>query len=54
MAQDVVGNAAYAHSAASFIADWVLGLLPIWLLWDVQISSQRKVGISALLGMGLL
>ena len=50
----VIADAAYAHAAVSFVADWILGLLPIWLLWMVQISKERKVGISVLLGMGML
>lgn len=40
--------------AVSFVADWTLGLLPIWLLWNVQISRRRKGGIGVLLGFGLL
>lgn len=40
--------------AISFVADWTLGLIPIWLLWKVQISLKRKVGVAMLLGCGLL
>ena len=51
---NVIADAAYAHSAVSFASDWILGLLPIWLLWKVQITTRRKAGISVLLGLGLL
>ena len=50
----VLANTGYAHMALSFVADWTLGLIPIWLLWNVQISWERKIGISILLGLGLL
>ncbi|TAQ85777.1 hypothetical protein B7494_g5896 [Chlorociboria aeruginascens] len=52
--KELFGAATYTHAGISFTTDWILGLLPIWLLWKVQISVQRKVGISLLLGMGLL
>lgn len=51
---NVIADTAYAHSGVSFVADWILGLLPIWLLWKVQISIKRKIAIATLLGMGLL
>jgi glucan phosphoethanolaminetransferase (alkaline phosphatase superfamily) len=49
-----VADTGYAHMAVAFISDWTLGLLPAWLLWNVQISRGRKIGISILLGFGLL
>ena len=51
---NVIADTAYAHSGVSFAADCILGLLPIWLLWKVQISLKRKLAIASLLGMGLL
>jgi hypothetical protein len=50
----ILANTGYAHMALSFVADWTLGLMPIWLLWKVQISRQRKIAISVLLGFGLM
>jgi hypothetical protein len=50
----VLANIGYAHMAVSFVADWTLGLLPIWLLWKVQISRKRKAVVALLLGCGLL
>ncbi|KAL3425214.1 integral membrane protein [Phlyctema vagabunda] len=54
LSSTVIANTAYAHSGVSFAADWALGLLPIWLLWNVQISVERKIAVATLLGMGLL
>ena len=51
---NVLAKIGYAHMAVSFVADWTLGLLPVWLLWNVQISRMRKAGVACLLGLGLL
>ena len=51
---DVLPDAAYAYAAISFISDWILGLMPIWLLWNVQISRNKKTGIGLMLSLGLL
>ncbi|KAI8950945.1 hypothetical protein F4801DRAFT_578877 [Xylaria longipes] len=34
--------------------DWVLGLLPIAILWNVRINRQSKVGIVAILSFGII
>jgi len=52
--QKILADTGYAHSAISFVADWTLALIPIWLLWNVQISRRRKFGIAVLLSFGLL
>lgn len=51
---DTLANTGYAQVALSFLSDWTLGLMPVWLLWNVQISRARKIGISILLSFGLL
>ena len=52
--RNVLADTAYVHAGISFISDWILGLLPIWLLWNVQISRNKRVGIAFMLGLGLL
>ncbi|KAI0196115.1 hypothetical protein EV127DRAFT_477035 [Xylaria flabelliformis] len=34
--------------------DWMLGLLPIAILWHVRINRQSKVGIAAILSFGII
>jgi hypothetical protein len=46
--------AAYVFAGISFASDWALGLLPMWLLWNVQISRSKKFGVGVMLGLGLL
>jgi len=52
--QGIIIGFSYGHTVTSFVADCIFALIPIWLLWNVKISWQRKVGIASLLGMGLL
>ncbi|KAL7929939.1 hypothetical protein V8C35DRAFT_330830 [Trichoderma chlorosporum] len=47
-----IANAAYAVSAADILFSWLYGLLPIYLLWSVQISMRTKIVVSILLGFG--
>ncbi|KAI0525986.1 hypothetical protein F5B22DRAFT_642143 [Xylaria bambusicola] len=34
--------------------DWILGLLPIAMLWNVRINRQSKFGIAAILSFGII
>lgn len=46
--------ASFAHSGISAAADWILGLLPVWLLWDVQINLRTKVYVGVVFGFGMM
>ncbi|KAL7893935.1 hypothetical protein HDV63DRAFT_164147 [Trichoderma sp. SZMC 28014] len=48
----VIVNTAYLISAADIFFSWLYGLLPIYLLWRVQISLRTKLVVSVLLGLG--
>lgn len=50
----VVPDASIAHSVVSFTADWILGLLPIALIYDLKMNARTKVSVAVLLGLGLL
>ncbi|KAL7919873.1 hypothetical protein ACQKWADRAFT_300286 [Trichoderma austrokoningii] len=47
-----IANTAYMVSAADILFSWLYGLLPIYLLWSVQISLRTKLVVSVLLGFG--
>jgi len=36
------------------VTDWVFALLPIWFLWNVRLSKQKKMVVCFLLGLGAL
>ena len=50
----VVPITAVAHGIISAVCDWILGLLPIAVLWDVQINRRTKIVVAILLSMGLV
>lgn len=49
-----VPNASIAHSVLSFTADWILGLLPIFLIYDLQMNLRTKISVAGVLSLGLL
>lgn len=49
-----VPDASIAHSAVSFTADWILGLLPIVLIYHLQMNFRTKVSVAGVLSLGLL
>ncbi|KAI1489848.1 hypothetical protein F5X96DRAFT_638920 [Biscogniauxia mediterranea] len=47
-------HTSYAFSICDIIFQWLLSLLPIPMLWNVQISPREKISISVLLGLGMI
>lgn len=45
---------ALAHSFVLAISDFALGLLPVIVLWNVQINVRKKAVALILLSLGLL
>jgi hypothetical protein len=50
----MVAGSTYAHSALSVWADWTLGLLPISLVWDLDMNPRTKVSVALILALGAL
>ncbi|KAL8878437.1 MAG: hypothetical protein Q9198_003751 [Flavoplaca austrocitrina] len=50
-AENNVKVALYSGSMAVFM-DWLLASIPIAMLWNMQISTQKKSGICVLMGLG--
>lgn len=40
--------------AVAVFCDWVLALLPIAFLWDIQMKLKFKISICVLMGLGIL
>lgn len=49
-----VPDASIAHSVISFTADWILGLLPIFLIIHLQMNFRTKASVAGVLSLGLL
>lgn len=43
---------AYVYSVTATCCDLTLGLLPIFLVWNLQMNIRTKAALAAILGMG--
>lgn len=49
---EIAVNSTYASSAVSATIDWMFGLLPIWIIENLQINRRRKIALGAIMGLG--
>ncbi|KAK3168975.1 hypothetical protein OEA41_005423 [Lepraria neglecta] len=49
---EVVIHIGYYNGAVAVISDWALSSVPIVVMWNLQMSIQKKAGIAALMGLG--
>ncbi|EAA33496.1 hypothetical protein GE21DRAFT_5286 [Neurospora crassa] len=52
MNPQIVVDATYAYSAITCATDWILGLLPISLVWHLQMNSRTKLMVAGILSIG--
>ncbi|KAI1761439.1 hypothetical protein GGR53DRAFT_28097 [Hypoxylon sp. FL1150] len=50
---DEVVNAAYALSVMTILTDWLYALLPIPMVWGVKMTTQAKLTVVVILGLGV-
>ncbi len=48
----VIEISSYMHSALSAIVDWTMGILPIFLVRDLQMTIRTKVVVAMILALG--
>jgi hypothetical protein len=51
---DVVINATLASSVLSTIIDWWFGVLPAFILWKLNVTTKKKIGLAVVMGLGVL
>jgi len=51
---NVIADSTYAHSAISAVADWTLGILPIFLVWNLKMNPRTKVSVGLILALGAM
>ncbi|EXK25056.1 hypothetical protein FOMG_18261 [Fusarium oxysporum f. sp. melonis 26406] len=54
MDAQVVSNAFYGYSAISCLSDWTYSILPIFLVWKLQMSLRTKVSVVLILAAGAI
>lgn len=47
-------DATFAHSAVSATADFVLGILPVSIIWDLKMNFRTKVSVGVVLSLGVM
>lgn len=51
---EIAVDSTYASSAIAATIDWVFGLLPIWIIEDLQMNQRRKIALGAVMGLGAM
>jgi hypothetical protein len=51
---DISVDSTYASSAISSFIDWVFGLLPVLIIWDLQINRRKKIALGMIMGIGAM
>lgn len=47
-------DATYAYSAVSCAADWTLGIVPVFIVWKLQMNARTKVSVALILAVGAM
>jgi hypothetical protein len=50
----IVSNSFYGYSAISCFTDWTFSILPIFLVWELQMNSRVKVSVVLILAAGVI
>ncbi|KAI1085715.1 hypothetical protein F5B20DRAFT_14758 [Whalleya microplaca] len=50
--KDLITGSTYAAAAINAVADWVLGLLPIALVWNLDLGKRAKISVACILALG--
>lgn len=50
----VTVDATYAYSAVSCAVDWTLGILPIFMVWNLKMNPRTKLSVALILAMGAM
>ncbi|RDL42465.1 Uncharacterized protein BP5553_02444 [Venustampulla echinocandica] len=50
----VIVDSFYAYSAISCAADWTLGIIPVFMVWNLQMNIRTKLSVAAILAVGAI
>ena len=50
----IVANVFYGYSAISCASDWTYSILPMFLVWKLQMSKRTKISVVAILAAGAM
>ncbi|KAK8081764.1 hypothetical protein PG996_000545 [Apiospora saccharicola] len=52
--EEIITGTTYAAAAINCLADWILGLLPIALVWSLELNRRTKASIAGILALGII
>ncbi|KAH9900339.1 hypothetical protein F4778DRAFT_136630 [Xylariomycetidae sp. FL2044] len=52
LSEEIILGSTYAAAAVNACADWVLGLMPIALVWNLDLNKRSKVSVAGILALG--
>jgi len=50
----IVPNLTFVHGAICAGSDWILGLFPILLMWNLKMNIRTKIAVGAVLSLGVV
>lgn len=50
----IISNTFYGYSAISCWIDWTLSILPIFIVWKLQMNRRVKISVSLILAAGIM
>ncbi|GJC88141.1 hypothetical protein ColLi_10979 [Colletotrichum liriopes] len=50
----LVPNATIGHSAVAAVSDWIIGILPMSILWKLKMKQKKKIRLLFFFGTGIM
>ncbi|KAF4304622.1 putative cation-transporting ATPase 4 protein [Botryosphaeria dothidea] len=50
----VITNVSYFISSVSIVTDWTCAILPVFILWNIQLRFRIKASVAAILALGVI
>lgn len=54
LSEEIITGTTYAAAGINCLADWILGLLPIALVWSLELNGRTKASIAGILALGIM
>lgn len=51
---DISVDSTFASSGISAFIDWAFGILPVFILWELNVNLKKKIGLGVIMGLGVL
>ena len=54
VSKDFLLDIVYTHSVIAALCDLTLGILPLFMIWKLQMNRRAKFSLGVILGLGCL